>query len=113
MTSIEAVDRNRRVFSFEVALRDIGIEAPVPGPWGRFPSETPADNIAATMNALVNRGARATFATSARSSWRASRRRSAAASCGLPSTPAATLAMLAWRFSTGWPALRRAGLRRP
>jgi hypothetical protein len=57
MTSIEAVDGNRKVFSFQVALRDIEIESPVASPWGRFPIETPADNIAAKMNALVNRGA--------------------------------------------------------
>ncbi|MDP9107094.1 MAG: nucleotidyl transferase AbiEii/AbiGii toxin family protein [Candidatus Eremiobacteraeota bacterium] len=57
MTSIEAVDGNRKVFSFQVALRDIAIESPVASPWGRFPIETPADNIAAKMNALVNRGA--------------------------------------------------------
>ena len=57
MTSIEAVDGSRKVFSFQVALRDVAIESPVASPWGRFPIETPADNIAAKMNALVNRGA--------------------------------------------------------
>jgi len=45
MTSIEAVDGNGKVFSFQVALRDIAIEAPVASPWGRFPIETPADMV--------------------------------------------------------------------
>jgi hypothetical protein len=57
MTSIEAVDGNRKVFSFQVAVRDIELEQPLRSPWGRFPIETADDNIAAKMNALVNRGA--------------------------------------------------------
>lgn len=57
LTSIEALDGNRKVFSFQVALRDVEIEQPVPSPWGRFPIETMDENVAAKMNALVNRGA--------------------------------------------------------
>lgn len=57
MISIEAVREGRKVFSFQVALRDVAIEPPVPSPWGRFPIETLADNVGAKMNALVNRGA--------------------------------------------------------
>ncbi len=57
MTSIEAVDGKRKVFSFQVALRTVEIERPVRSPWGRFPIETFDENVAAKMNALVNRGA--------------------------------------------------------
>ncbi|MEA2689083.1 MAG: Nucleotidyl transferase AbiEii toxin, Type system [Candidatus Eremiobacteraeota bacterium] len=57
MTSIEAVNGHRKVFSFQVAVRDVEIERPVRSPWGRFPIETADENVAAKMNALVNRGA--------------------------------------------------------
>ena len=56
-TSIEALDGNRKVFSFQVAVRDVALDQPVASPWGRFPIETADDNVGAKMNALVNRGA--------------------------------------------------------
>ncbi|HZO93233.1 MAG TPA: nucleotidyl transferase AbiEii/AbiGii toxin family protein [Candidatus Baltobacteraceae bacterium] len=55
--SLEAVDGNRRVFSFQVAVRSIELAQPIPSPWGRFPIETLEDNVASKMVALVARGA--------------------------------------------------------
>ncbi len=57
MISIEALNEKRKVFSFQVAPRDVELDEPVRSPWGRFPIETLDDNIAGKMNALVNRGA--------------------------------------------------------
>lgn len=36
--SIEAYDGDRKVFSFQVAVRSVELEAPVPSPWAAFRS---------------------------------------------------------------------------
>lgn len=46
-----------RVFSFQIALRDITLEQPLPSPWSPIQIETLRDNIGSKMNALVLRGA--------------------------------------------------------
>jgi hypothetical protein len=55
--SLEAFDGSNKAFSFQVAVRSVGIDPPVPSPWGRFSIETLDDNIASKMMALVSRGA--------------------------------------------------------
>ncbi len=55
--SLEAVDGANKTFSFQVSVRSVEIEPPVPSPWGRFPIETLDDNVASKMVALVARGA--------------------------------------------------------
>jgi hypothetical protein len=55
--SLDAIDGSRRAFSFQVAVRSVEIEPPLPSPWGRFPIETLDDNVASKMAALVQRGA--------------------------------------------------------
>ncbi len=60
--SLEAMDGDRRAFSFQVAVRSVEIQRPVASPWGRFPIETLEDNIASKMVALVARGAPRDFA---------------------------------------------------
>jgi Nucleotidyl transferase AbiEii toxin, Type IV TA system len=55
--SLEAFDGDGRAFSFQVAVRSIEIEPPIPSPWGRFRIETLDDNVASKMVALVSRGA--------------------------------------------------------
>jgi hypothetical protein len=55
--SLEAVTGADMAFSFQVSIRSVEIERPVPSPWGRFPIETLNDNVASKMVALVARGA--------------------------------------------------------
>jgi len=55
--SIEAFDGELKVFSFQVAVRSVELDSPVPSPWGHIPIETLDDNVGAKMNALVARGA--------------------------------------------------------
>ncbi len=55
--SLEAFDGANKAFSFQVAVRSVEIEHPLPSPWGRFPIETLDDNVASKMVALVARGA--------------------------------------------------------
>ncbi len=55
--SLEALDGGKKVFSFQVAVRSVEIEPPIPSPWGKIPIETLEENIGAKMTALVNRGA--------------------------------------------------------
>ena len=46
-----------KVFSFQIALRDVALESPLPTEWHPVRIETFADNVGAKMNALVQRGA--------------------------------------------------------
>ncbi len=55
--SLEALDGARKVFSFQVAVRSVELEAPLPSPWGAVAIETLDDNVASKMQALVARGA--------------------------------------------------------
>ena len=55
--SFELLRDKRRVFSFQIAIRSVELEPPVPSPWPPILIETLADNIGAMMNALVDRGA--------------------------------------------------------
>ena len=55
--SLEAVDNDQRVFSFQVAVRSVEIGAPLSSPWGHVSIETLEDNVASKMVALVQRGA--------------------------------------------------------
>lgn len=61
VTSYDFVDKSqqpaRKVFSVQLAVRDVELEDPVPSPWGMLPIETLTDNLASKMNALVDRGA--------------------------------------------------------
>ena len=47
----------KREFSFQIAVRDVELDEPLPSPWPPLRIETLRDNIGAKMNALVNRGA--------------------------------------------------------
>jgi hypothetical protein len=49
--------KNQKVFSFQIAVRDVALEPPLQSPWGLIQIETLCDNIGSKMNALVNRGA--------------------------------------------------------
>ena len=55
--SYELVQAGVRVFSFQIAVRSIGLEDPVASAWPPVLIETLADNLASKMNALVDRGA--------------------------------------------------------
>ena len=55
--SFELVQGGQSRFSFQIAVRSIAVEEPHPSAWPPLLIETLADNIAAKMNALVNRGA--------------------------------------------------------
>jgi Nucleotidyl transferase AbiEii toxin, Type IV TA system len=55
--SLEALNGSNKAFSFQVAVRSVEIDRPVPSPWGRFPIESLEENIASKMVALVARGA--------------------------------------------------------
>lgn len=46
-----------REFSFQIAVRSVGIEAPLTSAWPPILIESLRDNVASKMNALVNRGA--------------------------------------------------------
>ncbi len=55
--SLEALDGERKVFSFQVAVRSVELDEPLASPWGTIAIETLDDNIASKMQALVSRGA--------------------------------------------------------
>ena len=55
--SFELVRGGKRVFSFQIAVRSLGLEEPVASAWPPVLIETLADNLASKMNALVDRGA--------------------------------------------------------
>ena len=48
---------SRKVFSFQIAVRDAPLDAPLVSPWPPLRIETLRDNVGSKMNALVNRGA--------------------------------------------------------
>ena len=60
--SFELLRDKKRVFSFQIAVRSVELEPPIPSPWPPIVIETLADNIGAKMNALVDRGAPRDFA---------------------------------------------------
>ena len=55
--SFELVKGGRREFSFQIAVRSIGLEEPVTSAWPPVLIETLTDNVASKMTALVDRGA--------------------------------------------------------
>lgn len=55
-------DDNKKVFSFQVASRDVSLDAPDASPWGQLKIESLTDNVASKMVALVKRGAPRDFA---------------------------------------------------
>ncbi len=56
--SIELVDdKSRKVFSFQIAVRDKALDEPIDSAWPPLKIETLRDNIGSKMNALVQRGA--------------------------------------------------------
>ncbi len=55
--SFELHRAGAKEFSFQVAVRTIGLEEPVASAWPPILIETLYDNIGSKMNALVNRGA--------------------------------------------------------
>lgn len=57
VTSFEFLSAGRKVFSFQIAPRSLYLCEPVLSPWPPLLLESFQDNIAAKMNALVNRGA--------------------------------------------------------
>lgn len=54
--SFELLRNGRKYFSFQIAVRSVELEPPVPSPWPPILLETLSDNIGAKMNALVGRG---------------------------------------------------------
>ncbi|MGH9632321.1 MAG: hypothetical protein ACRD7E_28790, partial [Bryobacteraceae bacterium] len=46
-----------KTFSFQIAVRSVALEEPVPSAWPPILIETLHDNAGSKMNALVNRGA--------------------------------------------------------
>jgi hypothetical protein len=55
--SLELVRDGQQRFSFQIAVRSLGLEDAQPSAWPPLRVETLADNVGAKMNALVNRGA--------------------------------------------------------
>ncbi len=55
--SFELRERGRKRFSFQIAVRSVELEPPVPSAWPPIMLETLKDNVGAKMNALVERGA--------------------------------------------------------
>ncbi len=55
--SFELARGGKREFSFQIAVRSIGLEEPVASAWPPVLMETLTDNIASKMAALVDRGA--------------------------------------------------------
>lgn len=53
----QSQDTRHKVFSFQVAPREVQLEPPMPSAWPPIGIETLADNVASKMNALVSRGA--------------------------------------------------------
>jgi len=64
--SFELYRDGKKRFSFQVAVRSVELEPPVPSPWPPILLETLHDNIGAKMNALVERGAGRDFLDIAR-----------------------------------------------
>jgi hypothetical protein len=50
-------DSGQRVFSFQIAQRDLYLEQPIPSSWNPVLLETFRDNVVSKMVALVDRGA--------------------------------------------------------
>jgi hypothetical protein len=48
---------NKKVFSFQISVRDVTLDAPLLSAWPPLYIETLRDNIGSKMNALINRGA--------------------------------------------------------
>ncbi len=59
--SFEMHREGKKRFSFQIAVRSVELEPPVPSPWPPILLETLHDNIGAKMNALVQRGAARDF----------------------------------------------------
>jgi hypothetical protein len=55
--SFEIAEADRKRMSFQIAVRDIALDAPQLSPWAPILIETLRDNLASKMNALVGRGA--------------------------------------------------------
>ena len=55
--SFEMAEPDGRRMSFQIAVRDIALDAPQDSPWAPILIETLRDNVASKMNALVNRSA--------------------------------------------------------
>lgn len=55
--SFELKEKGRKLFSFQIAPRDVELEAPRASAWPPVQLETLRDNLGAKMNALVGRGA--------------------------------------------------------
>lgn len=55
--SFDLIDKNGRVFAFQIARRSIQLDSPLESAWPPVKIETLRDNVAAKMNALVDRGA--------------------------------------------------------
>ncbi|MGA2230438.1 MAG: nucleotidyl transferase AbiEii/AbiGii toxin family protein [Tepidisphaeraceae bacterium] len=55
--SFEIAESGRKRMSFQIAVRDIALDAPQLSPWAPILIETLRDNLASKMNALVGRGA--------------------------------------------------------
>ena len=51
------VEARRKIFSFQISIRDVPLEEPRLSAWPPIRIETFRDNIGSKMNALVNRGA--------------------------------------------------------
>ena len=60
--SFELLRDQKRIFSFQIAVRSVELEPPVASPWPPILIETLADNVGAKMNALVDQGAPRDFA---------------------------------------------------
>lgn len=55
--SYEIIDvRRPKVFSFQIAVRDVPLDQPLKSEWEPILIETLRDNVGSKMNALVNRG---------------------------------------------------------
>lgn len=54
--SFELSQAGKRRFSFQIAVRSVGLEPARPSPWPPVLIETLADNVGSKMNALVDRG---------------------------------------------------------
>lgn len=55
--SFELSEGERKIFSFQIALRSVQLEPPRKTPWEPILVESLADNVGSKMNALVQRGA--------------------------------------------------------
>lgn len=54
-------DSRKKQFSFQISVRDVTLDPPVPSSWPPVRLETLRDNIGSKMNALVERGAARDF----------------------------------------------------